>query len=148
MVRSLIPFGDRSSLSRADDPFGTLRRELTRMFDEAFGGFLGASSVRLPGLLAPSVDVRETDGAIEVEAELPGVDEKDIQLTLENDVLTIKGEKKLEKQEMRQGYQVSESSYGSFYRSLPMPAGIDPNKANAVFTKGVLKITLPKPAEA
>ena len=115
---------------------------------EAFGGFLGPSSDRFPAILAPSVDVRETDNAVEVEAELPGVDEKDIQLTLEDDVLTIKGEKKLEKQETRRGYRVSERSYGSFYRSLPMPAGIDADKVNAVFAKGVLRITLPKPAEA
>lgn len=147
MARNLMSLGDRPNLSRPDDPFGTLRRELTRMFDEAFGGFLSGSGDR-SGSLIPRVDMRERDDAIEIEAELPGVDEKDIEVTLDNDTLTIKAEKKLENRQSREGYYVSERSYGMFLRSLHVPAGIDPNKVNASFSKGVLKIVLPKPADA
>jgi HSP20 family protein len=145
MVRSLMPFG-RTDLARADDPFVVLQRQMTRLFEDAFN--LPARGGAAPALLAPSIDVKETDKAIEVEAELPGVDEKDVQVTLENDVLTIKGEKKAEKEETKKGYYMSERSYGSFFRSLEMPIGIDVDKVNASFTKGVLKVTLPKPVGA
>lgn len=149
MARSLSPFGYRSDVARSDDPFGSLRREMNRMFEDTFGNFLAPMREGIGrGMLAPSVDVKETDKELEVTAELPGVDEKDVQVTLEDDVLTIKGEKKLEKEESREGYHVSERSYGSFFRSLPMPSGVDPNKVNATFSKGILKVTLPKPAGA
>jgi HSP20 family protein len=145
MFRSLMPFG-RTDVTRADDPFVAFQRQMNRLFEDAFS--VPARGNAAPALLAPSIDVKETDKAIEVEAELPGVDEKDVQVTLENDVLTIKGEKKAEKEETRKGYYMSERSYGSFFRSLELPAGIDADKVNANFSKGVLKVTLPKPVGA
>lgn len=145
MIRSLLPFG-RTDLTRADDPFASFQRQMNRLFEDAFNVPMRGNAP--PALLAPSIDVKETDKAIEVEAELPGVDEKDVQVTLENDVLTIKGEKKAEKEETKQGYYMSERSYGSFFRSLEMPTGIDADKVNASFAKGVLKVTLPKPIGA
>ncbi len=148
MFRSLLPLG-RSDVARFDDPFVALQRQMNRLFDDAFNGT--APAVRGNGngaALSPSIDIRETEKAIEVEAELPGVDEKDVQVTLENDVLTIKGEKKAEKEESRKGYYMSERSYGSFMRSFELPTGIEADKVNATFAKGVLKITLPKPVGA
>lgn len=146
MFRSMIPFGRRADLARSDDPFLAFQREMNRLFDATMGGY------PTPGngaqLLAPSLDVKETDKAIEVEAELPGVDEKDIQVTLDNDMLTIKGEKKAQKEESKKDYYMSERSYGSFLRSLQLPAGVDAGKVNATFSKGVLKVVLPKPAGA
>lgn len=147
MFRSLLPFG-RTDLARADDPFASLQRQMNRLFDDAFAGYAPLARAGSGATLAPSIDVKETDKAIEVEAELPGVDEKDVQVTLEDGVLTIKGEKKAEKEESKKGYYMSERSYGSFLRSFELPAGIDADKVNATFTKGVLKVTLPKPAEA
>jgi HSP20 family protein len=144
MFRSLMPFS-----RRGDDPFALLQREINRLFDDSFGVALAPRAGNgVPTLLTPSIDVKETDKGIEIEAELPGVDEKDIQVTLEDDVLTIKGEKKLEKEESRKGYYMSERSYGSFLRTLQVPAGIDAEKVAATFAKGVLKVTLPKPAAA
>ncbi len=148
MLRSLLPFSRRAELSRFDDPFTYFQREMNRLFDEAFTPAAPAGNGGRAPMLAPSVDVKETDKTIEVEAELPGVDEKDIQVTLEDDVLTIKGEKKLEKEESKKGYYMSERSYGSFFRSITLPAGIEADKINATFAKGVLKISLPKPTTA
>jgi HSP20 family protein len=143
MFRSLIPFNRRGELMRGDDPFATLQREMNRLFDTTFAGQPASAAV-----LAPAIDIKETDKAVEVQAELPGVDEKDIQVTLENGVLTIKGEKKTEKEETKKDYYLSERSYGAFYRSFELPAAVESDKVNASFSKGVLKVTMPKPAGA
>ena len=148
MFRSMIPLGRRAEAARNDDPFQAFQREMNRLFDTTVGGYLAPSNGNGAHLLAPSMDVKETDKAIEVEAELPGVDEKDIQVTLDNDMLTIKGEKKAQKEESKKDYYMSERSYGSFLRSLQLPAGVDAGKVNATFAKGVLKVVLPKPAGA
>lgn len=147
MFRSLIPSG-RADLARTDDPFLVLQRQMNRLFEDAFSGTLPALRAGSGGMLAPSIEVKETDKAIEVEAELPGVDEKDVQVTLEDNILTIKGEKKAEREESKKGYYMSERSYGSFLRSFELPTGVDADKVNATFNKGVLKVTLPKPPAA
>jgi HSP20 family protein len=148
-LRAMMPFGGRSVAARrdGDDPFLSLHREIDRLFDDAFRGF-GAGSAQ-PALRdwAPRVDLKETESEIQVTAELPGVDEKDVEVTLADDVLTIKGEKKSEKEEQKKDYYLMERSYGAFYRALPMPAGIDASKVKADFSKGVLSVTLPKTAE-
>ncbi|MDH3662676.1 MAG: Hsp20/alpha crystallin family protein [Alphaproteobacteria bacterium] len=95
----------------------------------------------------PQIDVSETDADVTIEAELPGVDEKDIDVTLTDNLLTIKGEKKQEKEEKNKDYHLTERSYGSFSRSMTLPFDADPKKIRAKFDAGVLKITLPKPAE-
>ncbi len=147
MFRSLMPFTPRRDVARAGDPFLSLQREMNRLFDDAFGGYLtpargnGGDGARQ---LIPSVDVKETDKAIEIEAELPGVEEKDVQVTLEDKVLTIKGEKKAEKEETKKDYYSCERSYGSFLRSFELPANVDAGKVDATFSKGVLKVTVPK----
>ena len=96
----------------------------------------------------PAVDVSETDKAYEITAELPGMDEKNVEVKLANDVLTIKGEKQDEKEEKRKDYYMRERSFGSFQRSFQVPDGVDADKIEANFKKGVLTVTLPKSTEA
>jgi HSP20 family protein len=99
-------------------------------------------------VMAPRMDMAETDDSIEITAELPGVDEKDLDVSVEGDVLVIKGEKKSESEEKKKDYHVVERSYGSFRRSIRLPGVVDPEKVKAAFDKGVLRVTLPKPQEA
>ena len=134
------------------DPFAQMRAEMDRLFDS----FLGRGFVRfnVPSRsewsdeLVPSIDVRETDTDLVVEAELPGMDEKDVSVTLSNGVLTLKGEKKSEREEKKEDYHLMERSYGSFQRSFRLGDTIDPDKVTAAFDKGVLKVTLAKRPEA
>lgn len=149
-MKSLLPslWDDRK---KAPEPFGALHREVDRLFDEFSRGFFPTfANGRGPSLaaLTPSIDVSETDKAIEVTAELPGVDEKDVEVTLTDDILTIRGEKKTETEDKKKDYHLVERSYGMFRRSMAVPAGIDPDAIKAEFSKGVLKVTLPKTPEA
>lgn len=134
------------------EPFGSLRAEMDRVFDtflgRGFGRFSDLPRVAFGGSATPSVDVRESPTEIVVEAELPGLDEKDVSLTLNNGVLTLKGEKKSEREETKNDYHLMERSYGSFQRSLDFGDAIDADKVRAAFEKGVLKVTLPKRPEA
>lgn len=154
-IKDLIPWGrDKDEVSRKgednDNPLMSLQRDVNRVFDNFWGRFdrpFGGSS----GFLSvgnPRTDVSESDEEIEISVELPGMDDKDIEVSLTQDVLTIKGEKKAEKEEEKKGYYLSERSYGSFHRSVPLPPGVDTDRAEAEFKKGVLTITLPKTAEA
>jgi HSP20 family protein len=147
---SLVPgLGRGGALSRRDaDPFLSLHRDINRVFDDALRNF-GLPSVFDGAGAWPSIDVRETDKGLEVSAEIPGVEEKDIDVTLANGQLTIRGEKKHERDHQGDGgYHVMERSYGSFVRSLPLPFEVDEKAVTAAFDKGVLKVTLPKSAEA
>jgi HSP20 family protein len=142
----------RQVAPRYSDPFGTLRSEMDRLFDSFMGGLPTFPSMFGPGgsrgfALSPSMDVKETNKEIVVETELPGLDEKDISLTVQNSVLTIQGEKKLDYDEEKENYHVMERRYGSFQRSLRLPDTVDDTKINAYFDNGVLKVTLPKRPE-
>jgi len=137
-------------------PFEALRTEMDRLFDD-FGnglwrppfGSLAALERSWPQFAAaPAVDVAETDKSYEITAELPGMDEKNIEVNLTNGGITIKGEKKEETQEKEKDYSISERRYGSFERYFALPEGVDANKIEATFKNGVLKVTLPKTAEA
>jgi HSP20 family protein len=137
---------------RYSDPFGTLRSEMDRLFDSFMGGLPTLPSMFGPSgtrgfALSPSMDVKETDKEILVETELPGLGEKDISLTVQNGVLTIQGEKKLDYDEEKENYHVMERRYGSFQRSLRLPDTVDDTKIDARFDNGVLKVTLPKRPE-
>ncbi|HME41744.1 MAG TPA: Hsp20/alpha crystallin family protein [Syntrophorhabdales bacterium] len=133
-------------------PFGSFQREMNKLVDDFFGGFNLSPWAPLEKGLAttftPRVNVSETDKEIKVSAELPGMDEKDIDVSLTRDTLTIKGEKKEEKEEKGEDYYRMERSYGSFTRSVPLPVEVDTDKVQATFKKGVLDITLPKTARA
>ena len=142
----------RQVAPRYSDPFGTLRSEMDRLFDSFMGGLPTFPSMFGSGgtrgfALTPNMDVKETDKEIVVETELPGLDEKDISVTVENGILTIQGEKKLDYDEENENYHVMERRYGSFQRSLRLPDTVDDTKINAHFDNGVLKVTLPKRPE-
>lgn len=150
-LRSLLPFRGNRSGDLTLDPFFSLHRDVNRAFEDMFKDFGAVPSVwGGNGVAVPKIDVKETEKGIEVSAELPGVDEKDIELELDDDVLTIKGEKKLEKEEKdeKTGYHLMERSYGSFARSIRLPYAVKPEAVKAEFDKGVLKVTCSKPAEA
>lgn len=137
-------------------PFESLRKEVDRLFEDFGGNFWSRPFRSLAPLeqsfpkqmAAPAVDVTETDKAYEITIELPGLDEKNIEVNLANGGLTIKGEKKEEKEETKKDYYVSERRYGSFERYFGLPDGVDADKIEATFKNGVLKVVLPKTAEA
>ena len=143
---------DATPVQRYVDPFSAMRSEMDRVFDS----FLGRGFGRFPTFaragesdaVVPNIDVRETETELVVEAELPGMDEKDISVTLNNGVLTLKGEKKSEREEKKDDYHLMERSYGSFQRSFEVADTIDADKVKGAFEKGVLKVTLPKRPEA
>jgi HSP20 family protein len=134
-----------------DDPLYALQQDMNRIFDDFFANFPLSAGVGLSGRLgefSPSIDIKESEREVTIKVELPGVDEKDIDVALTNDMLTIEGEKKEEKEEKGKGYYHAERTYGSFRRMLQLPAGIDSKKAEASFKKGVLTIKVPKTEEA
>jgi len=146
---------ERSSVPEVWRPLETLRREIDRLFDDFDRGVWRLPSRSLFGVepfwkraTAPAVDIVEGEKQFQVTAELPGMSEKDIDLKVVNDMLTIKGEKKEEKEEKRKDYYLSERRYGGFERSFRLPDGVDSDKIEAGFNKGVLTITLPKKPEA
>ena len=142
--RRRIPVRRESS----ENPFYTLQREINRLFDTFFGEFTPAPLEESFGTFYPRVDVKETNKEIKVIAELPGLDEKDIDITLQDDVLLLRGEKREEKHEEGEYFYHLERSYGSFYREIPLPTEVDTDRVEATFKKGVLTIRLPKKAEA
>jgi HSP20 family protein len=148
---SVLPFRrDRDLAPAQSDPFFTLKREVDRLFDEAFRGFgFGAAFAALDNAIwSPKVDVRETENSVEVSAELPGVDEKDIEVTVADGVLTLRGEKKIDRTDKGQGWHVMERSHGTFVRSIALPMEVDESKATAQFKNGVLHVSLPAAPEA
>ena len=147
------------STTQAWAPFLSLRREIDRLFDDFGGGFWrspfrSASALKpfwqreMTWAATPAVDVVESEKAYEVTAELPGMDEKNIEVKLSNGNLTIRGEKQEEKEEKKKDYYLKERHFGSFERCFQVPEGVEANKIEATFNKGVLKVTLPKKLEA
>ena len=130
-----------------DDPFAALHQEVEKVFDDFTRNWPGAAGFGGRGAVAPSIEIHETDKGLELSAELPGVDEKDVEVTLADNRLTIKGEKKSEREEKQEGRVMSERSYGSFQRSFTLPYDVDASKVTADFDKGVLKVALPKSPE-
>lgn len=138
--------------SELQHPVATLHREVDRLFDDFFRGFDKFPTLPFrEGSLtefSPKINVSENDKEIEVTVEVPGMDQNDVEINLRDDVLTIKGEKKQEKEEKDKEYYHVESSYGSFYRSLQIPCEVEQDQVKAAFKKGVLKIYLPKSEKA
>ena len=135
--------------NRGDDPFSHLQREIGRAVEDVFRGAPAAlRGLGGPGGFAPSLDVRETAQGLELTAELPGVSEGDIELSLEGDVLLLRGEKREERKREERGVHMQERSYGSFQRSLRLPFAPEPGGVAASFDKGVLHVTLPRPQQA
>ena len=124
----------------------TFRREMDRLFEDFFGSFPVLRSGE--GLIGvPTIDVAETDKEIEVHAELPGVRPEDVSISIVDDVLTIKGEKKVERETENRQWHAVERAYGAFSRSVSLPAPVDPDKARASYKDGVLSIVIPKRPE-
>jgi len=139
-----------SALRDREDPFASLHREMNRMFED-FGQSFGLapwSNWEATGF-HPRTDVRETDDAVLVTAEMPGLEEKDFELNLCEGVLTLKGEKRHEHEEKGKGaVHRIERSYGSFQRTIPLPCQVVAEKAAAEYHNGVLSVTLPKAPSA
>ena len=146
-LRDLIPWSNGSrdmQYSQQGNPFLALHREMNRLFDETFRAFEVDTFGPHP-MGWPSVEVNETDKEVKVVAELPGLEEKDVQVELANGVLRISGEKKSETEDKERRF--SERYYGRFERRIPME-DVDQEKVAAKFDKGVLTVTLPKPPAA
>lgn len=151
-MRDLIPWGRNhqatpSRYREEGDPFMTLHREMNRLFDDVFRSFDMAPFGALGRLAAwPSVEVVESDKDVRISAELPGLDEKDVEVLMGEGVLTIRGEKKSEVEDKERAF--SERSYGRFERRIPLSWEVQEDKIDAAFRNGVLTVTLPKSAES
>lgn len=155
MIRkNLLPSlwrGSSVPAGRVDSPMYAFQQRMNDLFDDFFRGFPLAQPGELEehiGAFTPSIDVKEDEKAIIVKAELPGMEEKDVELLLSDDVLTIRGEKKAEKEDKGKNYYHLERSYGAFHRVIPLPAEVDSQKVEATFKNGVLSVVLPKTAKA
>ncbi|MFA5072576.1 MAG: Hsp20/alpha crystallin family protein [Nitrospirota bacterium] len=148
-IKNLIPFRKKNPASSQaeENPFSQLQREMNRMFDSFAHTMSMSAAPEFSGSFMPRVDVSENDKAILITAELPGMSEKDIDISISEDVLVIRGEKKEDKEEKSKNYYYSERSFGSFNRSIPLPREINADKISADFKKGILTVTLPKSAK-
>jgi HSP20 family protein len=148
-MTSMLPslFGRRGALrSPGGDPFVELQREMGRLFEDFSRGWPAAAS--LPGEHPLGrVDVSETDKELAIEADLPGLEQKDVEITLTDDLLTIRGERKEEREERKAAYHLQERAFGTFSRSLRLPFRPDPDKVQARFAQGVLTLTIAKPEQ-
>ena len=145
-LKDLVSFGKKEVPVRrdSDNPLAHFREEFYDLLDNFFRSFdLQPFEGRLPAF-SPRIDVTDTEKEIKVHAELPGMDEQDIDVSLSRNSLTIKGEKKEEKEDKGKDYYHMERSYGSFSRIIPLPFEVDEASIKASFKKGVLTITLPK----
>jgi len=149
-MRDLIPWGRQESrtptLFRQEErgPFQSLRRDIDRLFDD----FFAAPSLGLGrggAMPWPSLEVNETDKEVRITAEVPGMSEKDVELWVEDGVLTLRGEKRSETDDKERGY--SERYYGRFERRIPLPLGVKEEEAKADFRDGVLTVSLPRDVE-
>lgn len=154
-VRDLIPWGRNNNQVAAtyrdaeQNPFLALRREMNRLFDDAFRGF--ESPLALGGLPSftggwPNVEISETEKEFSLTAEVPGLEEKDIEVLLNDGMLTLRGDKRSETEDKDK--QFSERFYGRFERRIPLGSEINEDKVEATFKNGVLKVTLPKTEQA
>ncbi len=150
-MRDLIPWGRQSSAApvqyqNRDNPIVGFRHEVDRLFDDFFRGSLPGLGLGRSLAAWPNVEISETDREIRVTAEVPGMSEKDVELLVEDGVLTIRGENKSETEDKDRGY--SERYYGRFERRVALPSNVNEEGANATFGDGLLTVTLPKSAEA
>ncbi len=151
-LKNLIPRANDDDKFLMENPFGSMEREMNRMFRNFSRGFFEDAPFRSElmerAAPMPKLDVTETDEEVQVTAELPGMEEKDIEVSLADNVLTLSGEKKHEKEEKQKNYYRMERSFGKFERRIPLPAEIQSEKIEATFKKGVLTVKLPKSEKA
>jgi len=151
-MRDLIPWNREKSIRPSsrdwEHSLAIFQRDMDRLFEDLWRGFDLPMISQHEGRISPRVDVRETDGAVIVSAELPGLDEKDVDVAFSDGVLAIKGEKRTQHETEDKGYSYSERSYGTFERRISVGTDILEEKAEAAFSNGVLTVTLPKSPEA
>lgn len=155
-IKDLIPWGrhrdntPEREKGQSHNPLVSLQRDMNHVFEDFWrkveNGWNGNDN--LVGMFGPSTDMTETDKSVDVSIELPGMTQDDIDISMSANAMTIRGEKKIEHEEERKGIYMSERQYGSFYRTVPLPAGVDPDAAEATFKNGVLTVSLPKTKEA
>jgi HSP20 family protein len=151
-MRDLIPWGRNqqttpSRYREEGDPFMTLHREMNRLFDDVFRGFDMAPLSSMSRMASwPQVEVVDNDKDVRISAELPGLEDKDVEILMGDGVLTIRGEKKSEVQDKERAF--SERTYGRFERRIPLAWEVEEDKIDASFRNGVLTVTLPKAAES
>ena len=133
----------RGRKAGVEHPVTRFRGEMDRMFENVLGGWL-PTTLSGEGLWGPAIDVRETDNEVIVEVEIPGLEPGDLDVSVTDGRLTVKGEKKLEREEKRGDFRLAERSYGSFSRTVDLPAAVEAEKGEARHRQGVLTITLPK----
>ncbi|MCB0191477.1 MAG: Hsp20/alpha crystallin family protein [Anaerolineae bacterium] len=153
-LKNLAPWrwGERKVPVRSElqSSHGSLQLDFDRLFDDFFTTPFGLSMTPFSQSLGdfnPTIDVSETDTEFKVSAELPGLSENDIDVSVDHNILTISGEKKAETEDKRENYYRVERSYGSFRRSIELPGEMDPDQIEATFKNGVLSITMPKPEQ-
>lgn len=152
-ITDLLPWKreNKSEIKKreASDPIDAFQRDMNRWFDEFFNPDFGLSRLSDESSwsgFVPSVDVSETDDEITVSADLPGLEKENIELQIQDNVLTIRGEREHHEETKERNVYRSERSYGTFHRSVRLPAEVDANKADAKYKNGVLTVKLPKPA--
>jgi HSP20 family protein len=131
-----------------ENPLLSLQREMNRIVESFFPGLQSRPFGELPGMFSPHMNVAETDKAVQVTIELPGMDDKDVEVALTQDTLTIRGVKREEKSDQTRSYHRFERTFGSFNRTISLPADLDHDKVSATFKKGILTISLPKSTQA
>jgi len=155
-IKNLVPRfgrgGENAPVRRGGwDPFRDFQREMNRLFDDFFTDFSLAprwgGRESAPTAFSPRVDVSETDKEVKISAELPGMDERDINVEMEDGAVTIRGEKREDREDKGKNWYSREQSYGAFHRVIPLPASVDGEKAKAKFKKGILTVTAPKRGE-
>lgn len=140
-TNSVIPVGTQRAVSRREtNPFSFLQQEIDRLFDGVARNIPGFGTAAMPRM-----DISETDKAVEIAIELPGLEKKDVELNVADNLLTIRGEKKSEREEKNTAYHLVERSFGAFSRSVELPAGVKVEDIAAEIAKGVLKVTVQKP---
>ncbi len=140
----LVPWKSRGTGLDVFQDLEDFQKEMNRLFERTQWPVKAANG----GIWAPAVDIIDEKDQVRIKADLPGLKKEDIEVSADNGVLTIKGEKKEEKEIKEKDYVRSERYYGSFHRSFSLPAGVDAQKVNAVYKDGVLEVTLPKREDA
>ena len=145
-MNGLMKWRNRNTPARRRDPFDVLQNEINRLFDRDMWDF-GTEPALFDEGFAQAIDVRENDDSVEIRCDLPGVKKDDIDISVSDNLLTIKGEKKDETEEKEENYYRRESWSGAFQRTVSLPDSVDPDKAKAEMKDGVLQLTMPKREE-
>jgi HSP20 family protein len=142
-MKNIIPWRRRT-----DSMLDSLRHEMESLYERFFAEPPAGAASEVMRAWAPRVDVEETDKEILVKADLPGVDPKDVDISVSDNSLILRGEKKEEREEKKKNYRAVERFVGQFYREIPLPAGTDKEKITATTSKGVVTVTIPKAPQA